>query len=238
LIVSPTPSYLLYESLAQIQGARFQTVPYHNWSVRSEDWPIGTHLTFLANPNSPTGTFIDSARLRNWPGPLVIDEAYADFADRNCLALVGGTTLVSRTLSKSYGLAGIRFGFGVAEAGLIREFNKVKDSYNCDVLSLAAATAAIADQEYMNQTRVRIRSTRTRLTSELRGLGFTAFDSQANFVWSQRADRPVKPLYEALKQRQILVRYMNYPGFGDGLRISVGTDVEIDRLLTELRTLL
>ena len=115
---------------------------------------------------------------------------------------------------------------------------KVKDSYNCDVLSLTAATAAIQDQEYLAQTRRNLLATRERLTESLRGLGFDVTPSQANFVWARRADRPVKPLYEGLKARKVLVRYMNYPGYGDGLRVSVGTDAEIDRLLKELTALL
>ncbi|MFO0805673.1 MAG: aminotransferase class I/II-fold pyridoxal phosphate-dependent enzyme [Gemmataceae bacterium] len=144
---------------------------------------------------------------------------------------------MTRTLSKSYSLAGIRFGFAIADPGLVRELVKVKDSYNCDVLSLAAATAAIEDQDYFCETRDKIIATRGRMAVELAKLGFDVTPSHANFLWCRRADRPVKPIYEALKQRKILVRSMNYDGY-DGLRISVGTDAEIDRLLTELRAIL
>jgi histidinol-phosphate aminotransferase len=135
-------------------------------------------------------------------------------------------------------LAGIRFGFAVGHPSVIRELVKVKDSYNCDVLSLTAATAAIQDQNYLGETRRKLLTTRERLTESLRGLGFDVLPSQANFVWARRADRPVKPLYEGLKARKVLVRYMNYAGYGDGLRVSVGTDPEIDRLLKELTALL
>jgi histidinol-phosphate aminotransferase len=240
LIVSPAPSYLLYRSLAEIHGARFQSVPFtREWRLPNP-WPIrGASLTFLANPNSPSGTMVDANSLAGWldhvGGPAVIDEAYVDFADNSCLALTGRSgVIVTRTLSKSYALAGIRFGFGVADPSLIHEMLKVKDSYNCDALSLAAATAAIRDQEYLRQTRARIVATRSRLTQEMRKLGFEATDSQSNFVWC-RLDRPVKPIYEELKRRMILVRYMNYAGYGEGLRVSVGSDAEIDRLLEELR---
>jgi len=172
-------------------------------------------------------------------GPLVIDEAYADFADDNCLSLtqskIGSVPLiVTRSFSKSYALAGIRFGFAIAEPSLVRELIKVKDSYNCDVLSLAAAAAALADQEYFRAIRAKVLATRGRMEKELTALGFAVCPSQANFVWCQRTDRPVKPFYEELKRRHILVRYMMYDGYGDGLRISVGTDAEIDRLLEEL----
>ena len=172
-------------------------------------------------------------------GPLLIDEAYVDFAGENALHLAGRpAVVVTRNLSKSYALAGIRFGFAVADPALVRELVKVKDSYNCDVLSLVAATAALLDQDYLREIRARVVATRERLTGALRGLGFAVLPSQANFVWCRRADRPVKPVYEELKRRHILVRYMAYEGHPDGLRISVGTDAEVDRLLDELRQIL
>ncbi len=114
---------------------------------------------------------------------------------------------------------------------------KVKDSYNCDTLSLVAATAAILDQDYLKQMRAKIVATRARLTNDLRKLGFEVAESHANFIWCRRSDRPVKPIYEELKRRMILVRYMNYPDYGDGLRISIGSDAEVDRLLEELQTI-
>ncbi len=240
-IDSLTPSYLLYRSLAQIQGAAdFRTIPFNSdWSL-PDPWPVkGAHLTFLANPNSPSGSFIATESLRRWAeqvdGIVVIDEAYFDFASESALSLAAlPNVVVSRTLSKSYSLAGIRFGYVVAPPALIREMFKVKDSYNCDVLSLIAATAAILDQDYLVQTRAKIIATRDRMTAALRGLGFEVTESQSNFVWCRRTDKPVKPMYEELKRRFILVRYMNYDGYGDGLRISVGTDAEVDRMLEEL----
>jgi histidinol-phosphate aminotransferase len=169
----------------------------------------------------------------------VLDEAYVDFAEKSGLRFtVSPNLIVTRTFSKSYSLAGIRFGFAVAHPDVIRELVKVKDSYNCDVLSLAAATAAIQDQDYLHETRAKILATRERLAESLRGLGFDVLPSHANFVWARRTVRPVKPLYDGLKARKILVRYMNYPEHGDGLRVSVGTDAEIDLLLKELAALL
>jgi histidinol-phosphate aminotransferase len=244
LIASPTPSYLLYKSLAEIQGARFQTVPFTpDWKLPAP-WPgEAPDLLFVANPNSPSGTFIDPSTIaelaQRLNRPVVLDEAYVDFAESNGLRFVSQSNLiVTRTLSKSYALAGTRFGFAVADASIIRQLAKVKDSYNCDVLSLAAATAAIQDQQYLQETRRKIIATRERLTDSLLGLGFDVTPSQANFVWARRLDRPVKLLYEALKARRILVRYMNYAEYGDGLRVSVGTDAEIDSFLSELKQLL
>jgi histidinol-phosphate aminotransferase len=237
LIVSPTPSYLLYKTLAEIQGARYQAIPFsQHWGIDPAQSPIDASLTFIPNPNSPTGTTMPAEALGRWPGPLVIDEAYADFADHNALHLVKESErfVVTRSLSKSYSLAGVRFGFAVAAPEVTAELYKVKDSYNCDVLSLVAATAAIADQAHMLANRAKIIATRTRLAKALRGLGFEVCDSQANFVWARHPDRRLKLIYEELRRRKILVRYMSYEGYGEGLRISVGTDTEIDHLVAEL----
>ena len=241
LVASPSPSYLLYRTLAELQGARFETVPFTaDWGLL-EPWPSErANLTFVPNPNSPSGTQVPTAaldRLRAMlRGPLVIDEAYVDFAEEDALGLVrsGKGVIVTRTLSKSYSLAGIRFGYLVADPALVRELIKVKDSYNCDVLSQVAAAAALEDQEYLRATRAKIIATRARLERELAQLGFAVTPSRANFVWCRHAERPAKAIYEELKRRRILVRYMNYAGYGDGLRVSVGSDAEIDRMMEEL----
>jgi histidinol-phosphate aminotransferase len=247
LIRFPWPSYILYGTLAEIQGARSETVDFQ------PDWLLGPdfarsadrlQLAYLANPNSPSGTVVPAADVRRLaaalPCPLVVDEAYADFADSNCLALVAENEriLVTRTLSKSYALAGLRFGFAVAQPQVVAELAKVKDSYNCDSLSIAGATAAVDDRAWFDRTRAAILATRTRLAAELRLLGFACVDSQANIIWSRHATADSRPLYEQLKAAGILVRYMNYPGWGDGLRISVGTDDQTDALLAALTKLL
>jgi histidinol-phosphate aminotransferase len=243
----PYPSYILYKSLAQLQGARAEEVPFESdWSLSdkfaqpSED----LKLAFLPNPNSPSGTVLSPGRIlelaERLPCPLLVDEAYADFADENCLSLVANNekVMVSRTLSKSYALAGLRFGFLVAQPHLIEQFIKVKDSYNCDALAIAGATAAIDDQAWLAENRAKILQTRQRLTFGLRELGFASVDSQANFVWNPHPSVPLKPLYEKLKADRILVRYMDYSGWGDGLRISVGSDDQIDACLALLKTMI
>lgn len=240
----PYPSYILYKTLAQIQGAAAEEVRFQaDWSL-ADDFAAPAQdlrLAFLPNPNSPSGTVLPPERVlelaERLPCPLVVDEAYVDFADSHCLSLVAQSekVLVTRTLSKSYALAGLRFGFVVAQPQVIRTLTKLKDSYNCDALSIAAATAAVDDQAWLAATRAKILATRARLTAEARGLGFAAVESQANFVWCPHPGRPVKPLYEALKSQRILVRYMDYAGWGDGLRISVGTDEQIDACLGLLR---
>jgi histidinol-phosphate aminotransferase len=246
LLRLPYPSYVLYKTLAQIQGARSEEVFFQSdWSLAPQFAAAADdlRLVFLPNPNSPSGTVIRPeavlALARQLPCPLLVDEAYADFAEQNCMHLVAQCEkiLVSRSLSKSYALAGLRFGYVVAQPHLIREMEKVKDSYNCDALSIAVATAALGDRAWLDQTRGKILATRRRLAEGMRKLGFVTVDSQANFIWSVHPEQPAKPLYNELKRNHILVRYMDYPGWGDGLRISVGTDEQIDACLNCLGTL-
>jgi histidinol-phosphate aminotransferase len=239
-----SPSYLLYRTLAEIQGAACDIVQYNDdWSLPDEfakpnDW---LRLAYLANPNSPSGTMIAPKKIAEiadaLPCPLLVDEAYVDFADTNCLALVAENEkiLVARTLSKSYALAGLRFGYLVAQPQVVRQLRKVKDSYNCDVLSIAGATAAIDDQQWLEETRAKIIATRKRLITRLGELGFATVDSQANFVWCPHEALPVEPIYQSLKASGVLVRYMKYADWGDGLRISVGTDEQVDACLALLR---
>jgi histidinol-phosphate aminotransferase len=239
-----TPSYILYRTLAGLQGAASDEIPFER------DWSLGDgfaaprddlRLAILANPNSPSGTLVPRERVREiaerLPCTLVVDEAYGDFADEHCLDLVRGNdrVIVTRSFSKSYALAGLRFGFAVAQPRVIAELLKMKDSYNCDALSIAAATAAIGDRAWLADNRAKILATRRRLTDAMRSLGWNAVESQANFVWCTHPTRLHKPVYEALKARGILVRWMNYLGWGDGIRITVGTDAEIDAFLAAMQ---
>jgi histidinol-phosphate aminotransferase len=244
LLRLPYPSYILYKTLAQLQGAAAEEVHFQtDWSL-ADDFALPKprlKLAYLPNPNSPSGTMISPERIREiaavLPCPLVVDEAYVDFADTNCVALIKETdkVMVTRSLSKSYALAGLRFGYIVAQPQIIEQLEKVKDSYNCDSLSIAGATAAIDDQPWLADNRAKILASRERLTTGMRAMGFATVDSQANFVWNPHHSLPVKPLYERLKAAGILVRYMDYPGWGDGLRISVGTDEQIEKCLGLLR---
>lgn len=240
----PNPSYVLYRTLAEIQGAECHVADFQ------PDWTLGDEFTrhcdklrlaFLANPNSPSGTVLPPERVLEiadaLPCPLLVDEAYADFAETNCLGLVARNEkiLVSRTLSKSYALAGLRFGFVIAQPQVIGQLAKVKDSYNCDALSIAGATAAIDDQSWLQRTRSAILATRGRLADALRELGFRCTDSQANFVWCQHPQQSAESLYQRLKRDGVLVRFMSYSNWEPGLRISVGTDEQVDALLALLR---
>ncbi|TWU03483.1 histidinol-phosphate transaminase [Neorhodopirellula pilleata] len=236
----PYPSYILYRTLADIQGAAWEQTPFvDDWKLpaafgHSDD---DLKLVLLPNPNSPSGTIVPpdevAAIADSLTCPLVVDEAYVDFADDDCLDLVrqNENVLVTRTMSKSYGLAGVRFGFLVAQPQVIAELAKIKDSYNCDAISIAAATAAISSQDWLADVVAKMNTTRDRMASELSAMGFRVTPSHANFVWCQHSSGRHSEIYEYLKRNQILVRYMAFPDWGDGLRISVGTDDQIDACL-------
>lgn len=240
----PYPSYILYRTLANIQAADYEEVHFQqNWKLAPEFAQASAKLklVFLPNPNSPSGTVLSRQEVlavaEQLPCPVLVDEAYADFAETNCVDLVkqNEKIMVSRTLSKSYGLAGLRFGFLVAQPQIIEQLRKVKDSYNCDALAIAGATAAIDDQLWMEENRRKIIATREKLFDGLTKLGFQAVPSQANFVWAPHPSVPTKSLAEQLKEQRVLVRYMDYPGWGDGLRISVGTDAQNEICLDLLK---
>ena len=247
LVAYPYPSYILYQTLADIQGAEHERLRLNpDWSCNIEqacETTSRAKLVFVPNPNSPSGNRWDDetiCALIPPQGLLVLDEAYGDFADKpHRMELLkgdyGSKIIVTRTLSKSYSLAGLRLGFAIAHPEHIEQMRKVKDSYNCDTLALAAGTAAIEDQQWMLDNTARIKATRARLTTRLQELGFAVVDSQANFVWSTHEAHEHQTLYEALKSRKILVRFMQFPeAHVDGLRITVGTDEEIDTLLDAL----
>jgi histidinol-phosphate aminotransferase len=236
----PYPSYILYRTLADIQGAQWEQVAFEEgWELPdSFGQPADDlRLVLLPNPNSPSGTVVRPSQVariaQSLDCPLVVDEAYVDFADQNCLDLVqqNERILVTRTLSKSYALAGLRFGFLVAQPQIVSELAKIKDSYNCDGLSIAAATAAMGCGEWLGEIRGKMNSTRARMSGRLAKMGFDVTPSQANFVWCQHPGGKHEAIYAYLKTNQILVRYMQFPQWGDGLRISVGTDEQIDACL-------
>ena len=158
-------------------------------------------------------------------GLLLVDEAYADFASFTCAGLVTEfpNVVIARSLSKAYSVAGLRFGYAIAQPAVINEMMKVKDSYNCDAISIAAATAAIQDQDYAQMTWRHVRSERERVSAELSQLGFSVTPIHANFIFARMPGGRGEPLYLALKQQGILVRYFDKSNMMDKLRITIGT---------------
>jgi len=232
----PYPSYILYRTLADIQGASWEQIPF------APDWELPAafgqsrddlRLVLLPNPNSPSGTVLPPDEVESIADsldcPLVVDEAYVDFTDQNCLDLVrrNERVLVTRTLSKSYGLAGLRFGFLVAQPHVIAELAKIKDSYNCDAISIAAATAAMRSQNWLTEIVSTMNQTRAQMGQRLTELGFDIVPSHANFIWCTHPSGRHQEINEYLKANQVLIRYMVFPDWGDGLRISVGDDEQM-----------
>jgi histidinol-phosphate aminotransferase len=245
VVASPWPSYSLYPVLAKLQDVKFVQVKW------DEDWSLpidalaatGARMIYVANPNAPSGTYVSPLKLaelaKSFDGGIVIDEAYVDFADDNCLVLVNEypNVIISRTLSKSYSLAGLRFGYAVARPEVIEQMMKVKDSYNTDAISIIAATAALADQEYAKKTWDHVRSERQRLSAELTQMGWKVLPSQANFILAACPDGRGRDVYLGLKRQGILVRYFEQAGLTDKIRIAVGTIQENNALLGGIKNL-
>jgi histidinol-phosphate aminotransferase len=239
----PSPSYSLYPVLVQIQNARPRVVEFGGgYELPVKAFSRDAALTFVAHPNAPSGTPIPRSTLarlaRRLRGVLLIDEAYADFARDNHAALFKRhpNVLVTRSFSKSYSLAGMRVGFALGSRPLIEALLKVKDSYNVDRLAQLAAEAAFGDQAYLRKTVRRIQKTRQRLESGLRKLGWEALPSAANFVFARPPHTPAAKVFRHLRQKKVLVRHFPGNQTGGWLRITVGTDKEIDFLLRALRT--
>ncbi|MFA6998148.1 MAG: histidinol-phosphate transaminase [Victivallaceae bacterium] len=235
------PSYSLYPVLAAMQEAQVRQIALNDdFSIpeNAVEQAAGANLLIIARPNAPTGNSFPMSQIRkiieDFDGIVLIDEAYADFADDNCMSLVKeyDNLMISRTMSKSYALAGLRFGYGVAAKTLIDGMMKIRDSYNVDMLTQEIARAAFLDQDYLAKTKNTILATRARLERELSALGFSYVKSQANFLFASPPDRDGKRFFDELRQNSIIVRY--FPGEVTGcyVRISVGSDTEIERLLT------
>jgi len=243
-VAYPVPTYSLYEALVTMQEGKVVQVPFPpDFSLPPQLAEVEAKLTFLCNPNSPSGTLTPARYIEELAqrvrGILVVDEAYVDFADETALPLLHQYphVVILRSFSKSFSLAGLRLGLAFGHPELLGELLKVKDSYNVNRLSIVAAVAALEDYAWMRQTVDKIRATRARLTTALRELGYCVYASQANFVLARKKGVLQEPTYLGLKERGILVRYFSSPDLADCLRITVGTDQEIDRLLEAMTQL-
>ena len=245
-VVYPMPTYVLYRTLAAMQPAEVVEIPYSADFQLPIDELVAAQgaVTFIASPNSPSGHSVPLDELRELarriPAILAIDEAYVDFAEYSALALVQEfeNVIVLRTLSKGYSLAGLRLGFGIANPKLLAGLFKVKDSYNIDAIATAVGAAAMRDQAYKNASAEKVKTSRAKLTVDLKNLGFAVSESHANFVLATSPAGNAEHLYLALKERDILVRYFRQPGLDDKLRITVGTDEQNRTLIEALDSIL
>ena len=241
----PVPTYSLYPVLAKLHDCKAVEIPFDaEFNLPAKLASANAALTIVCNPNAPSGSFVSVDELTSLAdelsGVLLIDEAYVNFADNNCLELIKefDNVIILRSMSKGYGLAGMRFGYAIAHPDLISGLMKVKDSYNVDAVAIAAATAAIKDQAYFKENVEKIKVERTRLTERLRELGFVVPDSISNFVLAKCNKINAADVYEKLAQKNIYVRYFTHPGLDDKLRISVGTPEQDETLLSALKEIL
>jgi histidinol-phosphate aminotransferase len=239
------PTYSLYDTLL----ATFEGRPRHIPAQPDEPLPIpggpAPKLFFLANPNPPMGTCypLDAIEslLRAMPQTLVVlDEAYADFAEWNGVPLLARNPnlLITRTGSKSYSLAGMRIGWGMGHPEVIGVLKKVKDSYNLDRVAQAVGLASLRAVEPRCKAVEIICAQRRRVTDELRRMGFDLPESAANFVFPRRGLIDAEAYFQALRRNNILVRYFSIPELRDGVRVSIGTPEEMDRFLEVTRSIL
>lgn len=242
-------TYSFYPVFADFYGLSYREIPLdEHFSL-----PLAPFLepgggVVLANPNAPTGRELDLCDIRsivaaNENSVVVVDEAYVDFGSRSAVELVSlfPNLLVVRTFSKGRSLAGLRVGYAVGDKDLIAGLNAVKNSFNSypvDRLAQAGALGAIRDQDYFRATATKIISTRACASGHLRSMGFTVCDSAANFLFVTHETVPAKVLLEGLRQRGILVRWWDKPRISNYLRITVGTDEDMQALCQALREII
>jgi len=238
-----SPTYSLYRTLAAIRGAKYTEVPLpedFGWTDPGDAG--GADLFLLTNPNAPTSVLYPRAAVErfcaSFPGTVLIDEAYADFSGATCADIAAApgnrNTIVMRTFSKSFSLAGLRVGYCIGPEDGIEALYKAKDSYNVDALAQTLALAALDDLPWMRANARRTAAVRDMMAGELRRRGWDVPDSAANFIFARPAHRPAAEVFAALRERGIYVRHFPGPRTGDRLRITAGTPDEAAALLAAL----
>lgn len=248
-ILFPDVTYSFYDVWAEVYGIPYQAVPLTEaLRIAPEDYRRENGGIVLANPNAPTGVYEPTALIeeivRANPDSVVIaDEAYIDFGGESCIPLTEKyeNLLVVQTFSKSRSMAGMRIGFAIGSEKLIGYLNDVKfsvNSYTMNPLAQLCGAAAVRDGEYFEKTTKKIVETREAAKERLSALGFTFPDSMSNFLFATHTKTPAKTIFEELKKRKIYVRYWDKPRIGNSLRITVGTDGEMEALYRALGEIL
>lgn len=248
-LLFPDITYSFYPTYCRLFGVAFETVALdEDLRVRVADYDRPAGAIILANPNAPTGAALSRDEIAalataHADKPVVVDEAYVDFGAETAIPLIADhpNLLVVRTMSKSRALAGLRVGYALGDAGLVQGLTRVKDSFNSYPLgrpALAGARASIGDETWFQAGLARVIANREVLSRGLAGLGFTAPPSRANFVFARHASRSGAELAAALRERRILVRRFDAPRIADHLRITVGDEAQVARLLEALADIL
>lgn len=239
------PTYSLYDTFIEMFAGRPRHIPAEAGGALPALNGPAPRVFFLANPNPPFGTLFENdaieALARSMADTLVVlDEAYIDFADSTGLPLLSRcpNLLITRTFSKSYSLAGMRLGWGMGHPGIIATLAKVKDSYNLDRAQQAVGLAALRAEAAWKRSIAAVRSERDRVTAGLRRLGFDVPNSAGNFVFPRNGPVPAEPLFRALRESRIVVRYFSAPELKNGIRVSIGTPDQMNRFLEVVKDIL
>lgn len=244
-VLFPDVTYSFYDVWADVYRIPYQVKPLReDFTIDPEDYKCENGGIIFPNPNAPTGVLesvemIEDIVKANSDSIVMIDEAYIDFGGESCLPLIEkyDNLLVIQTFSKSRSMAGMRIGFAMGNEKLIKYMNDVKfsiNSYTMNHLTQLCGAEAMKDKAYFRETTDRIIATRERSKKRLGELGFTFTDSKSNFIFASHEKKPASEIFNKLKERKIFVRYWNKPIIGNHLRISIGTDDEMDRLFAAL----
>ena len=249
-IIFPDVTYSFYPVWADLYDINYRTIAQNSdFSINPQDYfnLDNCQGIIIANPNAPTTlemAYEDIERIvvNNQDKVIIIDEAYADFGTYYCTALAKKyqNVLIVRTFSKGWSLAGIRCGYAMGSRVLIEGLNKIRDcfnSYSVDRLTQAAAIAAVKDRDYMHVCIQKVIATRERISSELRKRGYTVPQSKTNFLFITKDGFDARSVYQSLKEQKILIRHFNLPKIKNYLRITIGTDEQMDMLLDALNTI-
>jgi len=247
-IIFPDITYSFYPVYCGFFGIDYKTVPLdENFSIPVESFLQENGGIVIANPNAPTGKYMDIKSIEkileyNNKSVVLIDEAYIDFGGESSIKLVNEypNLLVVQTLSKSRSLAGLRIGFAAGNNGLIEGLNRVKNSFNSytiDRLAISGAIEAMKDEAYFRETREKVIRTRERVSAELIDIGFEVVDSMANFIFIRHPKVLARDIFQKLREQGILVRHFNKPGIDNFLRVSIGTDSEMDTFLEVIKNI-
>ncbi len=245
-IFYPDITYSFYPVWCELLKIPFKTIPVdENFNIISSDYYKPNGGVIFPNPNAPTTLgvgrdFIVDILEHNSDCIVIIDEAYSDFGEYSAIELIDkyDNLIVTQTFSKSRSFAGMRVAFAVGNPYLINYLDAVKDSYNSypmDSVSISAGVASINDREYFNRIVEKIKVTRGRVAGELTNLGFDVLDSQTNFVFCSHPEHTAKEIFDYLKSVNIFIRYFNKPRIDNYLRITIGTDEQMDIMINEIR---
>jgi len=245
-ILFPDITYSFYDVWADLYRIPYRTIPIReDFSIDVEEYKIPNGGIVIANPNAPTGLAMPLEQIRrlldaNKDVIVIVDEAYIDFGGESALPLLNQyeNLLVVQTFSKSRAMAGMRIGFAIGNEKVIRYLKDAKFSFNSYTMnrpSLEMGVEAVKDDAYFKEVCNKIVKTRERVKVSLKEMGFEFPESSTNFVFARHKSIPARQIFEALKAKGIYVRYFNKPRIDNYLRITIGTDEEMDALLNFLK---